>query len=141
MTIIKWKNHPGLFNLLDDMERDFFTGGRRTRCAEPKVNIIEAENSFEIQVAVPGVKKEDINLLVEKSSLTVSFERKESEAGQGKEFIRQEFMAESFSRSFSIPEKVNTEKISAQHQNGVLQILLPKVDAEKTQISKSIKIS
>lgn len=141
MTIIKWKNHPGLFNMLDDMERDFFTGARRGRCIEPKVNILEGEKAFEIQVAVPGINKEEINLLVEKNTLTVSFERNEAEESQGKEFVRQEFLAESFSRSFSIPEKVNAEKISAQHQNGVLNVLLPKKDAEKAQVSKSIKIS
>jgi len=141
MTILKWKNHPGLFNILDDMERGFFPEARRNRCLEPKVNIHETEKSFEIQVAVPGIKKEDINLLVEKNILTVSYEMKEEDETQQKEFIKQEFIAESFSRSFSIPESVNPEKISAQHKNGILSIVLPKMEEEKAMLSKSIKIS
>jgi HSP20 family protein len=140
MTILKWKNHPGLFNLIDDMERGFFPEARRNKCLEPKVNILETEKAFEIQVAVPGIKKEDINLLVEKNVLTVSCEIKDPEETQKGEFIKQEFISESFSRSFSIPESVNPEKISAQHKNGILGVVLQKKEEEKAMLSKSIKI-
>jgi HSP20 family protein len=141
MTIIKWKNNPGIFNLLDEMDRNVFPEYGRQAAYAPKTNILETEKSFIIEIAVPGLKKEEINLMVEKNLITVSHQKKEAEKQTDSEILRQEFVVDAFSRSFTIPEKVDSDKIGARCENGVLTITLPKRDADKAQLSKSIKIS
>ncbi|MEX0884605.1 MAG: Hsp20/alpha crystallin family protein [Cyclobacteriaceae bacterium] len=97
----------------------------------PAVNIIEDKQSFKLEIAAPGYSKEDFKINYEKDRLLISSERKEESKAEGKT-TRREFNYGSFSRSFFVPEdSVDVEKISAQYQNGILTISIPKKEIEK----------
>ena len=91
----------------------------------PAANIKENDHSFSIEVAVPGVNKEDIKINVHEGLLTISAEKQKEEKSE--EFRRVEFTYENFKRSFRLPKTVNLDKIEASQNNGILLITLPKV--------------
>lgn len=111
---------------------DFTTG-------HPSVNIIENEKEYTIQVAAPGLEKGDFNINIEKDQLTISATREEKADTTKGEYKRREFNYSTFKRSFHLPETVNSEHISAKHENGILAISLPKEKVVETK--KTIKIS
>ncbi len=135
MTIIRWHKRPMMDQMFD---RDFETGFERNCGCVPATNILESEKAFEIQLAVPGMKKEDFNMEMEENILTVTFEKKEDEKQEG-EFLRREFDMDAFTRSFSIPKTADAENIKARYDNGILYITVPKID--KARLSKQIKVS
>jgi len=141
MTIIRWHKRPMMSGMLDDMfERNFDTGFERNCGCVPATNILENEQSFEIQLAVPGMKKDDFKMEMEDGVLSVVFEKKEEdrEKQQG-EYLRREFDMDEFTRSFSIPKTADADNIKAKYENGILFITVPKID--KARLSKQIKIA
>jgi len=106
----------------------------------PAVNINETDKEFELELAAPGLKKSDFKVNIDRNVLTVSTEKKEEKEEKGKNFTRKEFSYNSFSRSFTLPESVNQDKIDAQYTDGVLKLVLPKKD-EVIPKSKEIKIT
>ena len=104
----------------------------------PNVDISETENLYELHVSVPGMNKEDFNIDIKDHTLIISGERKWQDEKKERNFHRVESRYGSFSRSFTLPEDVNIENISAQYVDGVLNIELPK-DVKK-QLKTSIKI-
>ncbi|GEP96994.1 Hsp20/alpha crystallin family protein [Chitinophaga cymbidii] len=92
----------------------------------PAVNISEEKDHFKITLAAPGLKKEDFNINVTGSLLTISAETTSSREEKGKKFTRQEYNYSSFSRSFDLPESVLSDKIDAAYADGVLLLTLPK---------------
>jgi HSP20 family protein len=134
MTVLKIKNRPvnGHFNsFVDDFFNQFpsmfrgdhsLTSGNRT----VPVNIRETETAYLLDVVAPGLNKEDFKISLENNLLSISFEKK-SESDETKEkFIRSEYQFSSFTRSFTIDEKISADEISAQYVNGVLTLNLPK---------------
>lgn len=109
----------------------------------PAVNVIENDDEYRIEVAAPGLKKSDFNLNFENGRLTISSERKdERQEKSGDRFNRREFWYQSFQRSFTLSENVvNTGKISARYEDGILYITLPKRDEVKPKPAKAIKIT
>jgi HSP20 family protein len=97
----------------------------------PRVDIVETEKSYEIQVAVPGMNKEDFKLDLNDNYLTVSGERKFTKEQKEKNFHSIETQFGTFSRSFGLPENVDATKINAKYNNGILEINIPK-DEKKT---------
>ena len=93
----------------------------------PVVNTREADDAYYIEVELPGVKKEDINIDVNEDTLTISGERKVREENKDDNFYKVESVYGKFERSFSLPEDVDTDKIEATSKNGVLEIKIPKV--------------
>lgn len=98
----------------------------------PAINITEFDAYFKLDLAAPGLEKEDFNIKVEKDHLTISAEQTkeatpEKEAGR---FLRREFHYQTFSRRFRLPEHVDAENIKANYNNGVLVLELPKVKPE-----------
>ncbi len=132
---------PGYFNHFanSDLLSNFFSDG--ADYTVPAVNIKENENGFTIEVAAPGLNKEDFNIKLEKDVLTVSSENENKNEEIKENFMKKEFSFKSFSRSFSIPETVDQNKIKASHNNGILTIELHKMDEAKVKKSKIIKIS
>ncbi len=108
----------------------------------PAVNVKETENDFLIEVAAPGMKKEDFNVSYDNGRLTICSEKKnEKEEKEGEKITRKEFSYQSFQRSFSISENVvNAEKISADYKDGILHISLPKREEVKPKPAKQIAI-
>lgn len=92
----------------------------------PSVNVSETDKTYEIDVAAPGMRKDDFKVRVEKGTLTVSAERKEEKEEKKKNYTRQEYSYNSFSRSFTMPEDAKEEDIKAQYQDGELKLSIAK---------------
>jgi len=108
----------------------------------PAVNVKEDKDKFEIEVAAPGMKKEDFKINLDENRLTISSERKEEKSEEDENYTRREFSYQSFSRSFNIPEgRVMRDKIVAKYNDGILSVKLPKRDEGKAKLTKQIKIS
>jgi HSP20 family protein len=124
-----------------DLMRDYFgREANESSFTNPRVNIVENKDSWELNFALPGVNKEDININVEKDFLTVSHKISEKEE-EGFSYNRKEFDFRGFERSFNLPESVNTEKIKAKMDNGILTVHLPKKDDAIDKGPREIKIS
>lgn len=107
----------------------------------PSVNVLEQKDSFEIQVAAPGIKKENFKIDLERNVLTVGSETREETEQKDSDgsFTRREFNYSSFSRSFTLPDSVDSDRIEAAYENGILKITVPKKDITVENI-KSIEI-
>jgi len=93
----------------------------------PSVNTREADDAYYIEVDLPGVKKENISIDVKDNILTISGERVIEDKRKDDEFYRVESVYGKFARSFTLPEDVDSDKIEAKAQNGVLVVKIPKV--------------
>lgn len=140
MTFIKY-NRPGR-NLVgrqfSDIMDEFFNEAVATRGSSftPSINISETEDMLNIDVEIPGMKKEDIQIGVENRALTISGERKNKEEEDGRTFHRVETHYGSFERSFQLPDHVDEESIEATYTDGILQISIKKKEEKlKKQIA------
>jgi len=105
----------------------------------PKVDIIENEKAFEIQLAVPGMSKEDFKIDLKENHLAVSGERKFTKKTDEKHFRSIETQYGAFRREFVLPENVDAEKIEAKYNNGILELVIPK--DEKKLLKTTIKVA
>ena len=103
----------------------------------PKVNIIEDNNEYKIELAVPGFEKNDFNIEVDDDVLSISLEK---EMNATTTYNKREFNFGSFKRSFNLPESANSAKISANYKSGILNILVPKKEEAKPIPSRIIKV-
>jgi len=126
--------------LKDFFEDDIFTDRFLRKRVMPPVNVSEDKENYQIDVSVPGIKKENIKVSYKDRLLTISYEQKHSNEQKEKNYHKQEFQSQSFMRSFTIPKDVNIEKISSEHKDGLLVILLPKIEMSKREESIDIEI-
>jgi len=105
----------------------------------PKVNIVETNDDYQLELNVPGRKKDDFKITVDKNILTVSFEKKEEEKDVNKKIIKREFVTQSFKRSFTLDEKINADEIDAKYEDGLLLLILPKKEEVKA-LPKEISV-
>ncbi len=108
--------------------------------SQPSVNIRETPEKFEIELAAPGLEKNDFKLALENNRLSISAQKEESKVEENVNYSRKEFSFNSFIRSFDLPETVHAENISANYENGILYINLPKKEEAKPQPAKQIEI-
>lgn len=106
---------------------------------KPAVNTREGKDAYHIDVDLPGVKKEDISVDVENNMLTISGKRETKSEVKEEDYYRVESSYGKFERSFTLPEKVDTENIRAACEDGVLEVVIPKLQIEKSS-AKKIKI-
>jgi HSP20 family protein len=106
----------------------------------PAVNIKELDSQFEIELAVPGMNKDDFEIEVEDGVLSISSTQEEEQVNEKGKFTRREFSYSSFRRSFTLPDSVDSTKIDATYKEGVLLVLLPKHEEAQPQPKKLIKI-
>lgn len=134
--------NPGIFNLLTDVfgEDAFEMKNRHYRSSMPAVNVRESENAYEIELAVPGFEKSDLNVEVEKDTLKVTSKKEQVSDEKNDKIRRMEFSYNHFERSFLIPEEADADKIKAKSENGILYINLPKKE-EKGTAKKMIKVA
>ena len=125
-------------NLFDD---DFFSTFPSRTNSMPAVNIREDEKNYVLELAVPGMEKNDLKIDINEDVLTISAESKNESEEKGEGYKRKEFSYTSFCRSFYIPENADKEKIGANYKEGVLYVELQKMEEEKTKISRQVKIS
>ncbi len=123
-------------NIFDD---DFFSSNRNS--SMPAVNIREDEKNYILDLAIPGIDKNELKIDINDDVLTISSEMKNENEEVKEGYKRKEFSYSSFCRSFYIPENVNRDKISANYKDGVLSVGLPKQEEEKNKITRQIKIS
>jgi HSP20 family protein len=102
----------------------------------PAVNVKEIENAFHIEVAAPGLKKEDFKLSLNESRLTISVNQEQKTEENTEKFIRKEFSFTSFQRTFNLPKNVEIEGIGATYTDGILTINVPKQEEVKPAIKE-----
>ena len=118
---------------------DFF--GSDGSLTLPSVNVVENEDSYRIEVAAPGLEKNDFNLEVDGDMLIISAKKEASDEVKEDQYMRREFNYTSFRRTFQLPEGVNADEIGAKYDNGVLQVSLPKLEEVQAAPTKRIEIS
>jgi len=135
-----WNTVPTMESFLNEFfGNDYLSSSRRT--TDTKVNISEDENSYEISLALPGYKKEDVNIELKDGYVTISSEFEKTNEENNDKFVRKEFVKSSFERNFPLPEDVNEENIVASMEDGVLSITLNKIkEIEDTTKVKKIDI-
>ena len=107
----------------------------------PAVNISENKDNYTLSLAVPGLTKKDFKIDVDGNLLTISSEKEESKEQKEEQFTRREYSFSSFSRSFTLPDEVNMDKIDAAYVDGELRVTLPKKeDAKRLSTSKNITV-
>lgn len=106
----------------------------------PAVNITEQADQYLVSLAAPGLKKDDFTIDIEGNMLTISSQKEETKEDKDKRFTRREYSYSSFSRSFTLPDEVNKEKIDARYEDGVLKISLPRYADTKKSTAKHIAV-
>ena len=97
----------------------------------PRVNITETDDQLKLNFEMPGIDKSKIKVTVKNGQLTVSGERNVEHKTETEDFVRSEIFSGQFSRSFTLPKNIRTDKIKADHKNGMLLISLPKTEESK----------
>ncbi len=140
MTLIKWQHRNPLSdmvnNIFDNDLGDFF--GKRF--SDPAANIIENPDAFKLEIAAPGMSKEDFRINLENNILTISAELDDQKREEGKNYTRKEFYYGSFSRAFTLPKSIDLDKIRADYEAGILRVTLPKRDEARLDLKKEIPI-
>ena len=130
---------PSIFN--DFFDNDWMVKANATA---PAINVIESATDYKVEVAAPGMKKEDFNIHVnEDNDLVISMEKKEEKKDENKEarYLRREFSYSKYQQTLILPDVVDKDKIDAKVENGVLTIELPKRKPEETvKTTKTIEI-
>ena len=121
MTLVKYRYSNPLDNFLSTIFNEVEQPGATTKCTEPKAHIIEGEQNYTIELAMPGVDKKHISMNVENDELIVKAGQQEADKG----YHLQEFRVADYERSFYLPESVDQDKIKASYNNGILTIELP----------------
>jgi HSP20 family protein len=142
MKIMRWNNETNFVDIWNDLfENESNTPGFSRLYSAPAANIVEHEGEFQLDLAVPGMNKEDFKIGVENNLLTVSSEKQTQNEENGKNFTRKEFAYRSFSRSFTLPISVDADTINATYKNGILKIVIPKNEEEKVKVKREIAIA
>ena len=150
MSIIKrngdlFPTMPDFFN--DVFSRDLWnwglTNNSTTNTSIPAVNIRETNDAFEVEMSPPGMTKDDFRIELDNNVLMITSERQsESEDKENTSYTRREFSYQSFQRTFQLPkEVVDSEKIEAKYENGLLHLVIPKKEEAKQRPPRMIKIS
>jgi HSP20 family protein len=148
MSIVKRNGNVGMTNLFDDLfTRDLWNWGlenhSRSNTSLPAVNIRENAETFVVEMAAPGMNKEDFKIELDGNNLTISSERsQEQEQKEEERYTRREFSYQSFQRSFTLPKDVvDVDQIGAKYENGVLQLMISKKEQAKQKPPRMIQIS
>lgn len=146
MTLVKFNQQPvkTLSGIMDDIfngkfiNKDFATSDFFG--AHAPVNIRETKDAYVLDVVAPGFEKGDFKINLDGQTLTISTEKKTEQKVENEKQIRREFSFRSFSRSFTLDENVDADKINAKYDNGVLKLTLPKKEA-KQEAAKEIIVA
>lgn len=125
-------------NWLPSIFNDFFDNEwmAKANATAPAINVMESEKDYKVEVAAPGMTKEDFNVRIdEDNNLVISMEKKMEKSEEKKEqrYLRREFSYAKFQQTMILPDDVEKEKIAAGVENGVLTIELPKISIEEAK--------
>lgn len=138
---------PAIPSLLDDFfGRDWLdstmANWRTSGSTLPAVNVQETNDNYTIEVAAPGMKRDDFKIELDNNVLTISSQREDSHEEKDGNYTRREFSYQSFQRSFSLPqEKVKGEEINAKYLDGILRVTVPKAEHAKRKPAKQIAVA
>jgi HSP20 family protein len=147
------RTNGNLFPAIPSLLNDFFTDDwfdsslanwRSSGTTLPAVNVRETNDEFRIEVAAPGMRRDDFKVELDNNVLTISSQREDNREEKQKDgsYTRREFSYQSFQRSFTLPEsKVEGEKIAARYVDGILQVTVPKREEAKVKPAKQISVS
>ena len=149
MTLVKFNSDrpnndqramvPSFGGVFDSIFTDSFFSGRDMALV-PAVNICETADHFQVELAAPGLAKEDFRINLERKILTISVQKEQSNDEQDKNFRRKEFSYSSFTRSFTLPDSADENAIQAKYNDGVLRLEIPKREEAKN-VTRQISIS
>lgn len=133
MKIAKFNRDPlSIFNYDNFFDNNFFGFPSFFKSENiPAVNVIENKENFQLDIAVPGMNKEDFKLNVTDNVLSISSKKENSKEEKTDNYTRKEFSYSSFERSFTLPKNVNSDDIKASYENGILKINIPKKEKIK----------
>lgn len=138
MTLVKFhpekKNSalmPGFNDIFESVIGDTFFSDRRMNTL-PATNLWETNDGFHIELAAPGLAKQDFKISVDRNLLTVSSHQNSEQEDTNKAYSRREFSFSSFTRVFTLPESADADRIHASYNDGILQVNLPKKEEAKT---------
>jgi len=139
MALMKFNSPSTHDRRFSDIMDEFFNEAiaTRRRTFVPSIDVSETDNQYQIDVEIPGMNKDDINLNVENNMLTISGERTFEQEEDGKQYHKKENRYGSFSRSFRLPENIDSESVDANYENGLLHIT---VDKSEEKVKKKIEI-
>ena len=129
---------PSVFN--DLFDTDFMP---KANCTAPAINVKETDKAYIVELAAPGMKKEDFNVHInDEGNLIVKMEQKEEKKEEDKNtrYLRREFSYSKFEQTLILPDDVQKDQISAKVEHGVLTVQLPKIVEEKVKVSRQIEI-
>ena len=132
MNLVRTQRDPLFSNLVNQMWNEV----AETPKNKPATNVMETEKEFKLQILIPGWNKKEVKIEIDKNILSISGEKEASDA----DFIRKEFKINAFERAFQLPKDINFEKISAQQENGILEISIPKDLEKKAKVQRLISI-
>lgn len=146
MTLVKFNSDQnkkansltGFSNVFDSVFNDTFFSDRMVSRV-PAANISESADHFHVELAAPGLKKEDFKLKLERDVLTISVEQMNQQEAEHRNYAKREFAYSSFVRAFTLPESANAEGIEAKYSDGVLCIDIPKREEAK-MVTRQIEI-
>ncbi|MBK0381167.1 Hsp20/alpha crystallin family protein [Mucilaginibacter segetis] len=138
MTLVKFNNglknntNPFFSDVFDSILNDSFLSDKLV-ARVPAVNIAENDNEFHIELAVPGLKKEDFKINLDKNVLSISAEKKNENTEDTKKYSKREYSYNSFVRSFTLPDTADHSKIEADYSDGILKLTVAKREEAKFQ--------
>ncbi len=145
MSLVKFNNGkssnaliPGIDDIFESFFNDSFLSDRMISRV-PAVNICETDGEYHIELAAPGLKKEDFKIELDRNMLSISVEQKSENTENNKKYNKREFNYTSFVRSFALPDSADDAHIEAEYKNGVLNINVAKKEEAKTA-SRQIEI-
>jgi HSP20 family protein len=139
MAVVRWEPFREMSTLQNEMNRLFNTvfdtqaanGGSTLRRWMPAMDLVETEESFVLRADLPGMTEDDVKIEFEDGTLTVSGERKAEHETKNEGYYRVERAFGSFSRSLTLPQGVDAEAVTANFENGVLEVRIPKPEERK----------
>ncbi|WP_412560878.1 Hsp20/alpha crystallin family protein [Winogradskyella sp. MIT101101] len=144
-TSLGFRSLPSLSSWMDDIfNKSFgneFVSNFNTGITLPAVNVLDNDDEYIVEMAVPGLKKSDFDVNIDNQLLSISAESNTEKEDTNENYTRREFGYSSFKRTFSLPETVETDKIEAKYEEGILKVMLPKREEAKKKPLKQIKIS
>ena len=135
---------PTLSSFFDDFfTRELFNwpSDSSTGTSIPKANIYETDAEFHVEMAAPGMNRDDFKVELDNNMLTISSQREDSAEEDKRNYQRREYSFQSFVRTFHLPDSAEVEKINAKYNDGILNLIIPKKEEAKRKPVKTIKIS
>lgn len=131
-------------NWLPEVFNDFLNNANmsKTNATAPAINVLESEKEYTVELAAPGLQKEDFDVNINADGdLTIKMEKKEdTEKEKNAHYLRREFSYSTYEQTLILPDDVDRDKISARVSNGVLTVVLPKIGKQEQKLSRSIEV-